>query len=117
MFGVVPPVVQPIAQLLAQALAVAASQDHQMEVPRGSNRGPMVDEYLRAAGMDPTQGSPDSRPWCTCFMYWVVLQAAQHLNRATPLPKTASCRQHWVTAANLPNVKRVTQHQALDNRD
>lgn len=116
LFGVVPSVVQPVALLLAQALAVAASQDHQMEVPRGSNRGPMVDEYLRAAGMDPTQGSPDSRPWCMCFMYWVFLQAAQHLNRATPLPKTASCHQHWVAAASLPNVKRVTQQQALDNR-
>lgn len=116
LFGVVPSVVQPIAQLLAQALAVAASQNHQMEVPPGSNRGPMVDEYLLAAGMDPKQGSPDSRPWCMCFMYWVFLQAAQHLKRATPLPKTASCHQHWLAAENLPHVKRITQKQALDDR-
>ncbi|SAL31823.1 Putative peptidoglycan binding domain protein [Caballeronia cordobensis] len=117
LFGVLPSVVQPVAQLLSQALAVAASQDHQMEVPRGSNRGPMVDEYLRAAGMDPTKGSPDSRPWCMCFMYWVFEQAAQHMNRATPLPKTASCHQHWAAAADLANVGRITRQQALDNRN
>lgn len=117
LFGVVPQVVQPVAPLLSQALAIASSQLNQMEVPRSSNRGPMVDVYLRAAGMDPTKGEPDSRAWCMCFMYWVFLQASRQLGRDCPLPKTASCHKHWRTAGELKNVTEITAHEALENRN
>jgi hypothetical protein len=46
------------------------------EEPPGSNRGPRVDEYLRAAGLDPAGGS---YPWCACFVTWCVMKAAKRL--------------------------------------
>jgi hypothetical protein len=41
----------------------------------GRNRGPEVDEYIRAVGLDPTKGS---YPWCAAFVSWCVAQAANH---------------------------------------
>jgi hypothetical protein len=116
LFGVVSQAVQAVAPLLAQAIAIAASQVGQMEDPKGSNRGGMVDVYLRAAGLDPNVGDPDSRPWCMCFMYWVFQQASALLHRNNPVPKTASCHHHWDVAANLPNVARITAQEALQDR-
>lgn len=42
------------------------------EDPPGSNRGPRVDVYLRAAGLDPAEGS---YPWCASFVTWAVREA------------------------------------------
>ncbi|CAB3801900.1 hypothetical protein LMG28688_05453 [Paraburkholderia caffeinitolerans] len=115
LFGATPVDVQPLVPILAQAIAVASSQVGQMEVPRASNRGPMVDRYLTSTGVS-LSGTIDSRAWCMCFVYWSFLQAAQQLERSTPLPKTAGCIQHWQRAGNLPNVTRVTAASALKSR-
>src|SRR5262245_32730441 len=52
----------PPNELLRRVIEVAGreEQQHVREVPLGSNRGPRVDQYLRAAGIDPTTGS---YPW------------------------------------------------------
>ena len=65
---------------------IAASQIGVVEQPRGSNRGPEVDVYIRTTGLNPAH---DSFPWCVCFLYWVFEQAAKIKRIENPLPKTA----------------------------
>lgn len=81
--------------LLAKAIEVAVSQIGKVENPLGSNRGPEVDEYLRAAGLDP-EGQHYS--WCMAFVYWCFKQSALALNQNNPLIKTAGCLDHWYRA-------------------
>ena len=71
---------------------IAASQIGVVEQPRGSNRGPEVDVYIRTTGLDPAQ---DSFPWCVCFLYWVFDQAAKLKHKENPLPKTAGVITLW----------------------
>lgn len=116
LFGTTPLPVRPTAPLLAHAVAVASNQVGQMETPLGSNRGPMVDDYLRSTGINPLTGTPDSSPWCMCFVYWSFLQSAKQLGRSSPLPKTAGCVNHWQLAENLLNVSRISAATALKDR-
>ncbi len=98
--------------LMLQALALSSGQVGQMEVPLGSNRGPMVDEFLRAANIDPTQGTPASRPWCIAFVYWCFREAGKSLNAPNPLPRTAGCLEHWNMAKNIPGAVRIPARTA-----
>lgn len=54
------------------ALAIALDENGQREAPPGSNRGPRVDVYLRAAGLDPDRGR---YPWCSAFVTWALREA------------------------------------------
>jgi hypothetical protein len=74
------------ALLLAEALKVAVSQIGVMEQPPGSNRGPEVDRYLTAVGLDPTRGS---FPWCAAFVFSCFDEAARALGRTNPVIRTA----------------------------
>lgn len=56
----------------ALALNIAQGEDGEKEDPPGSNRGPRVDVYLRAAGLDPEAGS---YAWCAAFVTWAVREA------------------------------------------
>jgi len=82
----------PMRQLV---IDIAASQIGVVEQPRGSNRGPEVDVYIRTAGLDP---AADSFPWCVCFLYWVFDQAAKIKGIDNPLPKTAGVIALWTLA-------------------
>jgi hypothetical protein len=82
----------PAAPMRNLVIDIAASQIGVVEQPRGSNRGPEVDVYIRTAGLDPTQ---DSFPWCVCFLYWVFEQAAKLKTKDNPLPKTAGVIALW----------------------
>lgn len=66
------------------ALQAARSQLGQSEEPKGSNRGPMVDRYLAAVGLDPGYA------WCAAFVYWCHEQAAAIAGTDNPVPKTGS---------------------------
>lgn len=44
---------EPVSSLVKRTLIVASIQVGVMEEPPGSNRGPMVDEYLRSVGLNP----------------------------------------------------------------
>lgn len=68
------------------ALAIAQSQLGVKESPLGSNRGPEIDMYIRAAGLDPTKGS---YAWCASFVVWCFQQAALQNNVKSPCPRTA----------------------------
>jgi hypothetical protein len=101
--------------LMLHALAVAGTQVGQMEEPPGSNRGPMVDHYLQAAGIDPVHSTNDGRAWCMAFVYWTFQTGATSLGVANPLPRTAGCLDHWNRAAQIPGARRITAAQALDD--
>lgn len=82
---------------------IAASQIGVVEQPRGSNRGPEVDVFIRAAGLDPAEAS---FPWCVCFLYWVFRQAAKVKGIENPLPQTAGVITLW-------NLARRTEAQVV----
>ena len=65
------------------ALELAAAAIGVHEQPRGSNRGPEVDEYLRNVGLDASRGS---YPWCAAFVSTICTAAG-----ALKLRKSASC--------------------------
>ncbi len=87
--------------LLAQVLEVAASQVGVREL--GRNRGPVVDMYIRAAGLDPEKGS---YPWCTAFICYCFRTAALDLSVPNPLPRTAGVHKLWQRAPEWAQVQR-----------
>lgn len=80
-----------IDQLTLKALQIAAGEVGVMEDPPLSNRGPRVDEYVRAVGLDPAGG----HAWCQAFVYWCFEQAAKELGIPNPCVKTAGVLDHW----------------------
>ncbi|MGI2035338.1 peptidoglycan-binding protein [Rhizobium panacihumi] len=82
-------------------IAMAASQIGVTEQPIGSNRGPRVDDYIRAAGLDPTKGD---YPWCVCFLQWVFQKAEASSGTAFDVPKTAGVHALWTMRAAAKSV-------------
>jgi hypothetical protein len=78
--------------LLARVVKIATGEVGVLEVPPGSNRGPRVNEYLRAVGLEATAGS---FPWCAAFVYWCFDQAAREFGRPNPVVRTAGVLNHW----------------------
>lgn len=113
LFGV-PPIglPGPSSPLMLQALGIAASQVGQMEEPLGSNRGPMVDVYLKSVAL-PLNGPPDSRAWCMAFVYWAFEQAAKQLAVPNVAPRTAGCLDHWGRARFVNGAVRIAREDAL----
>jgi hypothetical protein len=84
---------------LAQAaLNVALSQDGISEMPKGSNDGPEVRQYLKSVGL----GS--GYAWCMAFVYWCVNKASAGLGVVNPLLKTAGVMKQYndCTLRKLP---------------
>jgi hypothetical protein len=73
-------------------IAIAQSQIGVLEQPIGSNRGPEVDEYLKAGGLDPGSGD---YAWCVCFIQWVFREAGAIRGEPSPLPLTAGVHALW----------------------
>jgi hypothetical protein len=76
---------EPATPLGGLALQVALSQVGVREQPPGSNRGPAVDQYNRAAGC------PVGSYWCMAFVWWCHRDAAARLGVPNPLPRTGRC--------------------------
>jgi len=91
------PQAAPPSQLLRKVVEVAAAEeaDHIREQPPGSNRGPRVDEYLRAAGLDPSTGN---YAWCAAFVVWCFERAARAMGSTSPVPRTAGVHDMWQKA-------------------
>lgn len=66
------------------ALQVASTQIGVQEIPKGSNGGPQVTQYLKSVGLGP------GNPWCMAFVYWCVNEASKQLGVENPLVKTGS---------------------------
>jgi hypothetical protein len=83
-----------LSPLLARALQIAgdAADAGVREVPRNSNRGPEVDDYLRRTG------TPPGHAWCCAFVYWCMDEAANALGVRNPMVRTAGCLKHWQRA-------------------
>lgn len=57
------------------------------EDPPRSNRGPLIDAWNQAAGVDP---GPRAY-WCMSFVFSMFIEAAKALETRNPCPRTASC--------------------------
>ena len=91
-----------------EALKVAISQLGQIEEPKGSNKGPMVNEYLKSVGLDPGYA------WCQAFVYWCYLQAAKAAGIECPVVRSAGVKDCWSrTATN----KKIFILMALAKHD
>jgi len=77
--------------LSEKALEIAVSQLGVEEVPRGSNRGSQVDQYIRSVGLDPA----GKYPWCMALMYWCHSQAAEKMGLQNPMFKTGGVLLQW----------------------
>jgi len=88
----VPSVSAPTGDLLAAVVERAQSQVGVREAPPHKNRGPEVDEYIRAAGLNPADGS---FAWCVCFLYWCFREAAKGQDVDNPMPRTAGVLDLW----------------------
>src|SRR5262245_53770132 len=77
----------PIAQ---EAIKVGLGEVGVKEEPPGSNRGPQVDEYLKASGNANPPGKKEGNQWCLSFVYWCFDQAAK-TKGVNPMPKTGFC--------------------------
>jgi lysozyme family protein len=88
----------PPGSLAAAVIDVAGREVGVRESPLGSNRGPRVDQYIRAAGLDPTR---DSFPWCMCFVFFCFQQAAQRLGVPNRVPRNASVHLAWQATKTL----------------
>ena len=88
------------------ALATRELEREVREVPKNSNRGPEVDQYLRRAGVSP------GLSWCCAFVYWCFDEVAIGMSRANPMVKTAGCLDHWRRAPER-GAKRITKQEAL----
>ncbi|WP_051243192.1 CHAP domain-containing protein [Azohydromonas australica] len=76
---------------MAEVLKVAVKELQRpvREDPRNSNRGPIVEQYLRRVGLNP------GFAWCCAFVYYCFDEAAQQQGRGNPMVKTAGCLDHW----------------------
>jgi len=107
----VPSVTTPPSALTRAALAEARAQIGVMENPLGSNRGPEVDEYVRAVGLNPT----GKFAWCVAFTHFCYLKAAASLGVPNPHIKTAGVIDHWNKAKAKAKVGRITHAAAIAN--
>jgi hypothetical protein len=106
-----PTISDATASLAADALEVAVAEIGVLEEPLHSNRGRRVDEYVRAAGLDPA----GRHPWCVAFVYWCFEQAAARSGRKNPLPRTAGVLKHWASAQKIARVAIVKGAEAVEN--
>lgn len=105
--GSAPQSVQAGNGLTATALELACAEIGVTEAPPNSNRGPRVDEYVRAVGLSPS----GAYPWCAAFVYYCFDQAARRLSCDNPLIRTAGVRDHWRRA---PASARTSASAAID---
>ncbi len=114
LFGAPEPAPMPVhASIATAALAIARTQVGVREEPAGSNRGPEVDQYLRAAGLSPGAGS---FAWCAAFVYWCFNEAAQSAGRPNPVPRTAGVLAHWNKAGER-GIRRISPGRAAAQPD
>jgi peptidoglycan hydrolase-like protein with peptidoglycan-binding domain len=113
LFGGGPPpaATAPPNAFLDEVIRVAQSQIGKVEQPLGSNRGPEVDLYLQAAGLNPLAGS---FPWCAAFLYWCCEKAAANLGRRNPATKTAAVLDLW-NRADRPGARRISAAEVAVN--
>lgn len=89
------------------SLSIALSQDGVSEVPKGSNAGPEVSEYLRSVGLNA------GFAWCMAFVYWCVNKASGEMLIPNPLVKTAGVMRQW----NETTLRKIPKQGAIKPGD
>ena len=90
----------------------ATTQIGVLEYPLGSNRGPIVDLYQRAVGLNLKSGK-SGYYWCVAFTYYCYQQAAAECGLlSNPHIKTAGALDHWNKVKVKPDITRITRIQA-----
>ena len=79
-----------IADFRIQALGVAQKEVGVQEVPLGSNWGPRVSQYLKAAGFT------NPEPWCASFVTWCYDKVGKKVT--FPGPALVQNWDNWATA-------------------
>lgn len=105
-----PPQARPEKDSLQERVLLVAArevEDRVREVPRNSNSGPRVNQYLQSVGLGP------GFAWCCAFVYFCMDEAARGLNRANPMVRTGGCLNHW-NQAPAAGARRVL---AVDARN
>lgn len=89
--------------LAQRVVCIASSEVGVKEVPKRSNSGCGVDDYLKSVGLKPGYA------WCMAFVYWVVNRAAKELDIKNPLVRTAGVLRQWneTTLRKLPKTSRA----------
>lgn len=86
-----------------KVVEIAASQVGVSEQPKGSNRGPEVDQYLQAVGIR------FPAPWCAAFVVWC------HNRAGIEIPRTGGVLDLWnKSAANRVNEPQPGDVMILD---
>lgn len=88
--------------LAQNSLDIAASQVGVCEVPKGSNGGPQVTQYLQSVGLNA------GYPWCMAFVYWCVNKAANDMLLPNPMIKTAGVMMQW-TLSKLRKLPKTSK--------
>ena len=91
--------------LAQKALDIALTHEGISEEPKGSNSGPVVNQYLKSVGLG------KGYPWCMAFVYWCVNEAAKMLEIKNPLQKTGGVMLQYNTTRlrKLPKTSRGIQ--------
>ena len=109
LFGTVQQQLATTGGIALSALGMAVSQLGVMEVPLGSNSGPMVDLYLQSTGTAP------GNFWCMGFIHWCFREAAAASGANNPFPRTAGCLDAWNRVRAAQPARIVTRAAAIAN--
>jgi hypothetical protein len=91
-----------MSPLAAKVVEIARSCVGVRESPSGSNRGPEVDGFLLAVGLDPNAGHYS---WCAAFVSWCMREAV--LRVGGPPQFRASARAMGLVEFNHPLLMRA----------
>ena len=105
-----PAIIRRPSALAAAALEVARTQIGVIEIPKGSNNGPQVREYLASVSLGP------GFAWCAAFAFWCFKKAGQNISQANPLPKTGGVMAMFNTAKGK-NLVRIDAHDGAISPD
>jgi hypothetical protein len=86
-----------------KALEIALRYEGTGEEPKGTNRGPMINQFLLSVGIK------GAAPWCMAFVYWCFEQAAKELKKPNPLFKTGHVLTAWQRRKDKLGVKANPQ--------
>jgi hypothetical protein len=100
------------SKLTLAVINFATTQIGVLEEPLGSNRGPEVDQYQIAVGLNLKEDKPGYY-WCVAFTYFCFQQAASEIGLSVnPHIKTAAALDHWNKVKSKVGVLRISRIQA-----
>ena len=84
-------------KLAQRMVQIALAEVGVEEKPRGSNRGPRVDDYQRATDLDKKQWGA----WCAAFVCWVMMAAMVKEGRSYTFRRMTTAAVRFIKAWSL----------------